>query len=284
MAKSLTDNIRYREMEVEEGTFLPEIGIDYPEDDPFARVVKKKPDVRQVAFDDTYPYLDDSWESRKEHFKCYAGLYLFAFYLNKFRYGLKVRGRGKIRRYRRLFKDGAMTVCNHVYRWDYVSILYAIRYRRLWAPMLAAHFRGSDAWFMRNIGGIPIPEERSGLRRFDEAFDELHRRKQWIHVFPESCRWDFYAPVRPFKPGAFNMAYKYGLPVIPLVISYRKRTGIYKLFDKPEVPLVTISVGDPIIPDTAAPRKAEIARIGHEARECMIRMAGIKKNTWPETI
>lgn len=281
MKISSLDNPKYKEMTVKTGTFIPDIPIDFPVDDPAAHLLEPAPALKEIAFDDTYPYLDDSFDARWQMFKCYFGLELFGFLVNKIRYGVKVVGRSKMRKYRKLFKNGAMTVCNHVYRWDYVSILWAIRHHRLWAPMYAPHFRGKDAWFMRSIGGIPIPEERSGLRRFNEAFDELHRRKEWIHVFPESCRWDWYTPIRSFKPGAFNMAYKYGIPVIPLVISYRERKGIYKLFGDESTPLVTISVGDPLIPDTNANRKEEVARLGHEAHARMVEMAGIIHNPWP---
>ena len=136
---------------------------------------------------------------------------------------------------------------------------------------------------MKAIGGVAIPEELSGLRAFDKAMDELHANKQWIHLFPESCSWRFYAPLRPFKTGAFNMAYRHGLPVVPLVISFRPRTGWRKLFGKGE-PLLTSHVGDPIVPDLNVPRKAEVARIRDLAHQTMLDMAGIVSNPWPSSI
>ena len=136
---------------------------------------------------------------------------------------------------------------------------------------------------MKAIGGVAVPEELSGLRAFDKAMDELHANKQWIHLFPESCSWRFYAPLRPFKTGAFNMAYRHGLPVVPLVISFRPRTGWRKLFGKGE-PLLTIHVGDPIVPDLTVPRKAEVARIRDLAHQTMLDMAGIVSNPWPSSI
>ena len=149
--------------------------------------------------------------------------------------------------------------------------------------MYAQPFRGKDGFLMKNIGGIAIPEKRSGLRAFDKALDELHDRKQWIHIFPESCSWKFYAPLRPFKTGAFNMAYKYALPVIPMVITFRPRTGWRKLFSKDE-PLVTIHVGDPIIPNPNTTRKEEVARMRDLAHKTMLDMAGIVSNPWPSSI
>ena len=79
------------------------------------------------------------------------------------------------------------------------------------------------------------------------------------------------------------MAWKYDIPVLPFVISYRRRTGIYKLFDKPNIPLLTLNVGDPVFPDRSKPRKEETDRLLHEAHKQMTDMAGILENPWPET-
>ena len=112
---------------------------------------------------------------------------------------------------------------------------------------------------------------------------ELHERKKWIHIFPESCSWKFYAPLRPFKTGAFNMAYRFAFPVVPMIITFRERTGWRKWFGKGE-PLLTIHVGDPIVPDPKAPRKEETARIRDLAHKAMLDMAGIVSNPWPSSI
>ena len=76
------------------------------------------------------------------------------------------------------------------------------------------------------------------------------------------------------------MACKYSLPVFPLMISFRSRTGWRKLFSKDD-PLITIRVGDPIVPDSNAPRKEEAARMRDLAHQMMLDMAGIVSNPWP---
>lgn len=149
--------------------------------------------------------------------------------------------------------------------------------------MLPDHLNGDQAWYLKYFGGIPVPEDFGGLRKFNEAFDELHRRKQWICVFPEARNWHYYKPVKPFRKGAFTMAYKYDIPVLPLNISYRKRGGIWKLFGKEEIPLMTMNIGDPIFPDRSKPRKDEVERLLCEAHKAVCDMAGIIENPWPPT-
>lgn len=285
MTKSVKDNLKYKEMITEDRVFIPDLQFDFPEDDPFrhtVEVVYNSDDA--LVFDGNYPYLDDSPGYKWESFKLYAGLYTIAFPANLLKFGLKIKGKDILRKYVRTFKDGAITVCNHCCRWDMVSVLYALRYRRMWVPIYGQHLMGTEKWFMRYVGGIPVPDTKTGFRAFNEAFDELHRRKQWIHVFPESCSWRYYVPIRPFQKGAFTMAYKYNLPILPFAISYRKRTGIYRLFDKPEVPLITLNVCEPVFPDLGVPRREDVARMREEAHSKMVRAAGIIKNPWPAAI
>ena len=273
----------YRNFKVREEVYVPEPPEEFSGDNPFVKMAPIRGELKDIKFDETYPYLDKSLKFRIWHFLIYLVTWLVAFPANWIRFGIKIEGREKIRRNRELFANGMMTVCNHVHRWDMICVLQAMRYRRAWIPMYAQPFRGKDGFLMKAIGGVAIPEELSGLRAFDKAMDELHANKQWIHLFPESCSWRFYAPLRPFKTGAFNMAYRHGLPVVPLVISFRPRTGWRKLFGKGE-PLLTIHVGDPIVPDLNVPRKAEVARIRDLAHQTMLDMAGIVSNPWPSSI
>ena len=273
----------YRNFKVREEIFVPEPKEEFSGDNPFTRMAAIRGELKDIKFDGSYPYLDKSLKFRIWHFLIYLALWVAAFPLNWIRYGLRIEGRKKIRKNRHLFANGLMTVCNHVHRWDMICVLQAMRYRKAWIPMYAQPFRGKDAFLMKNIGGIAIPEERSGLRAFDQALEELHARKQWIHIFPESCSWKYYAPLRPFKTGAFNMAYRFALPILPMIITFRPRTGWRKLFCKEE-PLMTIHVGDPILPAIGTPRKEEVVRMRDLAHQTMLDMAGIASNPWPSHI
>lgn len=268
-------------MTVEEGVYIPETGINYPEDNPYERLVAPVYD-RHIVFDEHYPYLDDSLSFRIQNWIGYnLVLYPLVFTLNHIRFGLRIRGREILKKYKKEFKNGAITISNHMYRLDCPVVLEAVRANRhTRIPMYAANFNTKDNWFMRMVGGIPLPENMAALKKFNAAFDEFHRRGWWFHIFPEAARWDFYKPLRPFRKGAFTMAYKYGMPIIPCVITYRERTGIYKLFGKPSQPLLTVTIGEPVFPDKTNSRKDEVDRMRTEARQRMEKMAGITKNPW----
>ncbi|MCR5080590.1 MAG: 1-acyl-sn-glycerol-3-phosphate acyltransferase [Treponema sp.] len=263
---------------VEDDVYIPETNITYPEN-PFDFIVKAEK-IREVNVDEHYPFIDNSFKGRFLRLRIYLASYFFAFPANRLLFGLKIKNRSNIRKAKKYLKNGAITISNHVYRWDFLAILYACRYRRMWVPVRTEHLEGKDAKLIRGIGGIPLAQNLGGGRKFNEAFDKLHEKKQWIHIFPEGSRWDFYQPIRPFKKGAFTFAHRWNVPMIPMAFSYRKPTGIFRLFAKNH-PLITLTVGDLIFPDETLSRKDACEKMRNEAHAQMIKLAGIKQNKWP---
>ena len=278
----LSDNKRYKDLQVSAGVYIPDVGINYPEDNPVERLLNAPKD-REIVFDENYPYLDDSFSFRLQNWLGYVFvLYGALMPVNTIKYGIRFRGRNILRKYRKQLKGGAITIANHCYRWDAPAVLQAVHagyHTRI--PMFADNFCTKDHWFLKHVGGIPVPDNMSALKKFNEAFDEFHRRGWWFHVFPEAANWRFYKPLRPFRKGAFSMAYKYDMPIVPCVITYRKRTGIFRLFGKQDEPLLTVTIGEPLFPDRSASRKTEVDRMRNEAHVRMEKMAGIEHNTWP---
>lgn len=272
--------IEYKKKEhiVKDGVYIPQTNIEYPEK-PDEYLIKPKI-IYPTTVDQNYPYLDKSFKSRLLNFAVYLGIFTLVFVIHRIRYGLKIKGRKNLKDAKKYFKNGAMTICNHVYRWDFLAVVQAVR-KKLWFISRTENVMTPDKNLIRGAGGIPLPQGISGVRQFNEAFDELHSKKKWIHVFPESCRWEFYEPIRPFKIGAFKMAYKYQIPIIPCVLSYRKPKGIYKIF-KLNHPLITINIGKVILPNSenGETKNETCKRMRKNAHAQMVKMAGIIQNCW----
>lgn len=264
---------------VKDGVYIPDTGFVFPEK-PNTPVQNPKI-VYDTDFEHNYPFLDKSLYGRWNNFIIYAGIFTLVFPLHILRYGLKIKGKENIRKNRKLFKNGAMTVSNHTYSWDFLAVCQAVKFRRMWFPLRALQAKSKQRFLVRGAGGIPIPETISAMKRFNQAFDYLHSKKKWIHVFPEACRWDFYEPIRPFNRGAFKMAHRYDIPVIPMAISYRKPSGIYKLL-KIKHPLITLTIGTPIVPgNTPGETRNEVCdNMRQDAFNQIVEMAGIIKNKW----
>ena len=256
----------------------------YP-DSPHERMMKVKVEDSskgRYQFDENYPYYEDGLWYRINKLLCSIVLNCLAIPYMKIAMGLRVKGREVLKKYSKELEGGAVTICNHVYLMDAVAVSWAVRkFRQIHILMYAKHFNNPGFhWMLHSMGGVPIAENIAGMRKFDEAFDKFHEQKQWIHVFPEEVRWDYYPYLRPFRKGAFSMAYKYQIPVLPLVITFRERKGLYKLFGKADTPLMTVNILEPVLPQKGARRKEEVVRMRKEAHAKMVERMGVD-NIWP---
>ena len=293
------ENKRYTDLKVTEGTYVPPVTMNYPEDDPYVGLYQPVYDREYLPIDATYPYYDPSWRNKLRVAFGYAFVLRPLGWILRIRYGLRWRIEGEtkwrrsscgVRRWLKQFdlSRGAITIANHCYRHDCASVLTTFHASaRTRIPMFAPNFRTKDQFYLRIVGGIPIPAPEAGLsamKAFNAAFDEFHRRGYWFHIFPEAKRWDWYKPLRPFQKGAFTMSYKYRMPIIPCAVTYRERTGIWRWLGPKDEPLVQVVIGEPIFPDETAPRAAETERLLQTTHETICRLAGIEKNSWPSQL
>ncbi|MDR1869404.1 MAG: 1-acyl-sn-glycerol-3-phosphate acyltransferase [Treponema sp.] len=265
--------------------YVPQLGIVYP-DKPDEHILALK-QIREIKVDENYPFLDKSFKFRFMRGLMYLGIITIVFPLSPLIYGLKIEGRKILRKNKKLFKNGAMTTSNHVHRWDFLFVLQAVRFRLMFFPAWKEHLNGPDEGFVRLAGGIPIPEGISTIKCFNRAFDEIHEKKKWIHAFPESSRFDYFQPIRPFKKGVFTMAHRYSLPVIPMAFSYRKPgfpLNVVNLFrslaGKQKLPGITLRIGEPILLDASLGRKEAVIKLRKDCHEAVVRLAGISENKY----
>jgi 1-acyl-sn-glycerol-3-phosphate acyltransferase len=59
------------------------------------------------------------------------------------------------------------------------------------------------------------------MMKFTSAVNTLLKRGESILIYPEQAMWWNYRGVRPFKVGAFKLAFRAGVPVLPIFISMR---------------------------------------------------------------
>ena len=279
---------KYEELQVAEGVYVPQMGINYPEGNPYEQLVQPK-FTSVFTVDENYPFVDESLRARINTAILVPLIVRFLLRLKlRIQMGLRYKGRENLKKFKKELSGGAITIANHCFRLDCPCVLLAAKVpMNVKIPMFAPNFGTKDGFFMKTVGGVPIPDAEAGmaaLKKFNEAFDEFHRRGYWMHVFPEAKRWDYYKPLRPFQKGAFTMAYKYDMPLLPCVITYRERTGIFRLFGPKNMPLLQVEIGEPILPDKSQPRAQEVNRLLELSHKRMEQMAGITHNPWPDTL
>jgi 1-acyl-sn-glycerol-3-phosphate acyltransferase len=266
--------------------YVPQMGFVYP-DKPDDRMVPMEI-IHNITIDEHYPFLDKTFKFRLRRFGIYLGIVTIVRWMSFFRFGLKIEGRENLRKHRALLKNGAMTISNHVHRWDFPFVAIAVRYRTMYFPVWKEILNSKDLNFIRGAGGIPIPDHIQAIKFFNKAFDELHARKKWIHAYPESSRFDYFQPIRPFKKGVFTIAYRYNLPVIPMAYSYRApafpvtlTNNIRSKMGLQQYPMLTLRIGEPILIDESLGRKEAVQKLRKDCHKAVVRLAGIRDTPFP---
>ena len=94
-----------------------------------------------------------------------------------------------------------------------------------WPYLLAwdKNVNGDSGTLVRMVGGIPIPlNNNEATIEFNKTLNKLLKEKNILHIYPEGSMWEYYVPIRPFKRGAFSIACKNNVPIIPMAFTYRK--------------------------------------------------------------
>lgn len=166
-------------------------------------------------------------------------------------YGIRIEGRENLRGLPR-----AVLVSNHTLLLDPALVSHAIRPRRTYFTMLEdtalIPYLGT---FVRLLGGVPIPGGAAALRTLEGAASTALAELGLIHFFPEGECYRGCQDIRPFHPGAFLLACRAGLPVVPVTTVLHSR-GLPAGFP----PRVTMVIGSPVPPPPAGSSEHDLRR------------------------
>lgn len=207
-------------------------GIERP-DSVDAHVMQIKNQTRTVKFDNTYDF-----RPRNVFFRMWAATFralaisVFNPYMLFNRHMVTFGGENKKKMRHKPF----IMTSNHVSYFDDLSIgtnLFA--WRKIYFTTLDQNIRRpAIGFFLRSLGGIPIPVESiSGMKKFNEDITYLLKKGKPVLYNPEGSLWPNYRDIRPFKRGAFTMAVKNDVPVLPIVLLFKrrkKRNNKYKYY------------------------------------------------------
>lgn len=230
--------------------------------------------LRDVPLDENYPYLQKStWFKIQRgflHFCQYTVLPLVMYA----RHGLHIHGRKKLKQHKALFENGLITVSNHVFMWDFICIMVAMRPKLGYFPAWKTNLEGPNGPLIRMAGGIPIPtHSMRSMVSFKHAMEEVLETGKWLHFFPEGSMWFYYPDIRPLKKAVFKYAVQYDRPVLPIAFSFRPRKGLWKLLGKS--PLVDLHIGDPMLPDKSPSVMEATRKLHADAYHILQGMVGI---------
>lgn len=148
------------------------------------------------------------------------------FLILKIRYDLKIEGKENIKN----LKNGAISVSNHVLILDCAMVGIACVRKKIFFTTREGSFKIPFVRkLIRLLRAIPIPKDIKNKEHFIMAVDKLLKDNKIVHFYPEAALWPFCEKLRNFKKGAFGFAIRNNVPILPIVITFRKPKGIRKI-------------------------------------------------------
>lgn len=163
---------------------------------------------------------------------------------------------------------GAILTCNHFNPYDSFAIEEVCRRagqlkkRKLYKIIREGNytnFSGLYGFFFRHCDTLPLSSSNETMMEFVKAVDTILQRKDFILIYPEQSMWWNYRKPKPLKNGAFKLAAKNNVPIIPIFITMEDSDIIGE--DDFPVQQYIIHIEEPIYPNTELSDKENMVQM-----------------------
>ena len=157
---------------------------------------------------------------------------------------------------------GAIVTCNHFNPFDCFAVEKVFRMsgkieeKRLYKVIREGNytnFPGLYGFFFRNCDTLPLSSNKRTMINFMKAVDSLLQKGDFILIYPEQSMWWNYRKPKPLKDGAFKIAARNNVPVIPIFITMQDSNIIGD--DGFPIQEYIINIEEPIYPDNQLSEK-----------------------------
>ena len=181
-------------------------------------------------------------------------------------FNLKVEGRKNLKGI-----HGVILVSNHVHYIDSGMIGCAVFPRRV---IFVSHIGNFSlpvyGWWVRQIACIPIGETFRQHKAFLQQCTAKLEQGRCVAIYPEGDIEHNPPSLQPFTNGAFQLAVRTGLPVLPLVVTIRPSKGIRRVWQSKN--FYCVHIGLPIYPEANGSVKARIEKMRERTYTCFQRI------------
>ena len=182
---------------------------------------------------DNYKYICHNWVFNMISSFLTLVIYPILYVFNKVFLGFKIENKEKLKE----IKGGKVTISNHIHPLDCTMNGIINFPNRVYFPTLSSNFKIPVVrHLIRILYAIPIEEINKALKN-----------EKTIHMYPEGALWPYYEKIRKFKNGAFKIAAKAEVPIVPILYVLKEPKGIYKLYKKKKC--IHAVILDPIYPN-----------------------------------
>ena len=151
---------------------------------------------------------------------------------------------------------GAVVTCNHFNPFDCFTVEKTFRLsgqiktKKLYKVIREGNytnFPGLYGFLFRNCDTLPLSSNKRTMVEFMKAVDVILQRGDFILIYPEQSLWWNYRKPKPLKHGAFKLAVRNNVPVIPIFITMQDSSIIGD--DGFPIQEYTVNIAEPIYPD-----------------------------------
>ena len=166
-------------------------------------------------------------------------------------------------------KGGAIITCNHFNPLDsfvmqrvFDGSHHKKRMYRIIREGNYTSFGGFYGFLMRHCNTLPLSSNMETMKKLLRAVSRVLSEGNCVLIYPEQSMWWNYRKPKPLKPGAFDMAVKNQVPVVPCFITLKDSKHIGP--DGFPVQEYTPHIGKPIYPDASLGRIAAREKLCRE--------------------
>ncbi len=194
-------------------------------------------------------------------------------------FGLKLENRSV---FRQLKGQGYVIVCNHVHPLDctFLGVAAFPRHVIFTSQEETFYIRGLGL-VMRLLNCVPVLNGVSGLRTFLDAMEAELKQGRVVAVYPEGEIQVCCDHLRKFSNGAFTLAARANVPVVPAVVTPRERRGIWKLLRREYC--LTLTIGEPVLPEQAESPKQAVRLLREKTWNAMDGLLEQGGHAYPKT-
>lgn len=207
--------------------------------------------------DESYNYLCDTSLINMVHrgFRVFALLVLNI--INHAFLGLTIEGE---KNFQQLQNHGAITICNHVHLLDCSVLGCTFSHKRMYFLTLESNFKiPFIQHLVRLLGGVPLSNRPKQLKELFSQMQIALQKGNFVQIYPEGSLHPFCMELRPFKNGAFHLAVKSNMPIVPSVITYQQPQGLLKLIR--QKPCLHLTVLPPVYPPIDLPYRQAVEEL-----------------------
>lgn len=168
-------------------------------------------------------------------------------------------------------ETGAILTCNHFNPYDSFTVEKVFRMagedkkRKLFKVIREGNytnFPGFYGFLFRNADTLPLSSNTRTMIKFMQAADTILKRGDFILIYPEQSLWWNYEKPKPLKNGAYKIATRSNVPVIPIFITMKDSNIIGE--DGFPIKEYYVHIEKPIYPDVTLSEKENVEKMKNE--------------------